>query len=128
MLWAVVSGLTCIPSAYAHDPSHLVDILIAVRDAVKFTEGLTPEQFSEDNLRQYATTRALETIGGAATRLSDETKAMHPEVEWDKIAGMRLHLMRDDFSVRHGRVWSIAQDDLPELVSQLEAFVPPEPD
>lgn len=111
-----------------HDPSHLVDILIAARDAVKFTEGLTPGQFGEDNLRKHATTRALEAIGNATARLSGETKAMHPEIEWDKIAAVRSRLVRNDFSICHGRVWRIVQDDLPRLVSQLEAIVPPEPD
>ncbi|MDE0611802.1 MAG: DUF86 domain-containing protein [Gammaproteobacteria bacterium] len=111
-----------------HDPSRLVDILIAARDAVKFTEGMTPEQFGEDNLHQYATTKALETIGGAVARLRDGTKARYPEVEWDKVAGMHSRLMRDDFSVRHGHIWSIVQDDLPGLVSQMEAIVPPAPD
>lgn len=110
-----------------HDPSYLADMLLAARNAVNFAEGLTRQQFEQDALRQNAVAKAVEIVGEAASRLSAETKEKLPEIEWGQIIGMRNRLVHGYFAINYGRVWEVVHDDLPKLISQLEAIVPPEP-
>lgn len=111
-----------------HDPSYLVDMLLAARNAVEFSRGLTRQQFEQDALRQNAIVKAVEIIGEAASRLSAETKEELPEIDWDRVVGMRHRLVHDYFAIDYDIVWDVVQNHLPKLISQLESTVPPEPD
>ena len=111
-----------------HDPSYLVDILLAARSAVKFADGLTQQQFEQDALHRYAIMKVVEIVGEAASRLTAKTKEELPGIEWGKIIGMRHRLVHDYFAVDYDILWEVVQNDLPKLISQLEAIVPPESD
>ena len=111
-----------------HDPSYLADMLLAARNAVEFSRGLTRQQFEQDALHQNAIVKAVEIIGEAASRLSTETKEELPEIDWSKIVGMRHRLVHDYFAVDYDVLWDVVHNDLPKLISQLEAIVPPESD
>jgi uncharacterized protein with HEPN domain len=67
------------------DDAYLLDILIAARHARKFRGDLTWEQFRNSSLHQHAIAKALENIGEAAKKVSDEMKAAHPEIPWAPI-------------------------------------------
>lgn len=82
-----------------HDPSYLADMLLAARNAVRFSKGLTRQQFEQDALHQNAVMKSVEIIGEAASRLSVETRKEFPEIEWDKIIGMRHRLVHGYFAV-----------------------------
>ncbi|HXJ92156.1 MAG TPA: DUF86 domain-containing protein [Terriglobia bacterium] len=108
------------------DEAYLLDMLIAARDAVSFVQGLSSEQFATSRIHQQAVTKALETIGEAAARISEPTRAAHPEVPWREIIGMRHRLVHDYFEVDLDKVWDTLQNDLPSLIAKLEPLVPPE--
>lgn len=108
------------------DPSYLLDMLSSARDAVAFASDLTFHEFEQSLLHRNAILKSIEIIGEAASRLSGETKEAHPEIEWQKIVGMRHHLVHGYFSVNNARVWQVVQKDLPTLIVQLESLVPPE--
>lgn len=103
-------------------------MLLAARDAVEFSKGLTQQQFEQDALRKNAVMKAVEIIGEAASRLSAETRKEFPEIEWDKIIGMRHRLVHGYFTVDYDALWDVVRNDLPKLIPQLEAIVPPESD
>lgn len=111
-----------------HDPSYLADMLLAARNAVEFSRGLTQQKLEQDALHQNAVMKAVEIIGEAASRLSIETKKEFPEIEWDKIIGMRHRLVHGYFAVDYDVLWDVVHNDLPKLIPQLEAIVPPESD
>ncbi|MCY4610953.1 MAG: DUF86 domain-containing protein [Gammaproteobacteria bacterium] len=102
-------------------------MLLAARNAVNFCEGLTRQQFEQDVLHQNAIVKAVEIVGEAASRLSAETRERLPEIAWDKVIGMRHRLVHDYFAVDYDIVWDVVQNDMPQLISQLETIVPPEP-
>ena len=110
------------------DDAWLLDMLLAARDAMAFAAPLTFSEFEDDRLHQLAILKAVEIIGEAASRISEETKAKHPGIPWSEIIGMRNRLVHGYFAVRLDRVWRTVQDDLPPLIAQLEALVPPEPE
>jgi uncharacterized protein with HEPN domain len=108
------------------DDAYLLDMLIAARDAVAFVTDLTQEQFHASRVHQFAVLKALETIGEAAARLTEETRDAHPEIPWREIIGMRHRLVHGYFEVDLEKVWDTIHEDLPPLIASLERIVPPE--
>ena len=46
-------------------------------------------------------------------RLSEALKAMHPEVEWERIVAFRNVLVHDYLGIDLERLWEIIQRDVP---------------
>jgi uncharacterized protein with HEPN domain len=109
------------------DDSVLLDMLIHARRARKFAAESSWDSFQSDDLIQDAVLRALEVLGEAARRVSEETRSAHPEIPWISIIGMRNAILHEYFRVDLRRVWGTVQDDLPGLIAVLEELVPPEP-
>ena len=108
------------------DDAFLLDMLISARDAVTFIDGLTVERFRASRMHQLAVLKALETVGEAAARLSEKTKAVHPDIPWREIIGMRNRLVHGYFEVDLEKVWDTVREDLPPLIASLETIVPRE--
>ena len=108
------------------DDAHLLDMLLAARDAEEFATQLTFPQFERDRLRQNAIIRAIEIVGEAAGRISPETQRAHPEVPWRQVIGMRHRLVHGYFDVSLPRVWDTVRKDIPHLIAVLERMLPPE--
>ena len=109
-----------------HDDAYLLDMLLSARDAAEFAAGLTFPQFERSRLHQNAILKAIEIIGEAAARISEETKQAHPRIPWLEIIGMRNRLVHAYFEVDLKRVWKTAQQDIPRLIDLIEPLVPPE--
>jgi len=108
------------------DAAYLLDMLIAARRARDFARELSWDGFQRSALHQHAIAKALENIGEAARKISDETKASHPEIPWPQIIAMRHRIAHDYFRLDPLRIWEIVQVDLPALIPALEPLVPPE--
>lgn len=108
------------------DDAYLLDMLIAARIAHQFSEELTWEDFRRNSLYQHAIAKALENIGEAARKISDETKMAHPEIPWSQIIALRHRIVHDYFRLDLFKVWAIVQYDVPDLIRMLEPLVPPE--
>jgi uncharacterized protein with HEPN domain len=108
------------------DAAYLLDILIAARDAQSFVSGVSWEQFERSRLHQNAVLKAIEIIGEAAGRVSNEAKATHTEIPWPEIIGMRHRLVHGYFEVDIRKVWDTVEHDLPSLIALIEPLVPPE--
>jgi uncharacterized protein with HEPN domain len=108
------------------DAALLLDMLIAAREAREFSEGLTWEEFQRSSLHQHAVAKALENIGEAARKVTDETRATHPEIPWSQIISLRHRIAHDYFRLDLVRMWEIVQNDVPALIEMIEPLVPPE--
>jgi uncharacterized protein with HEPN domain len=75
------------------DDAYFLDILIAARKVLRYTAGVSWEDFTGDNVLQDAVMRNLQIIGEAARKVSDESRAAHPGIPWTDIIGMRNRLV-----------------------------------
>ena len=105
--------------------SFLLDMLLGARDARGYVAELTFAQFKQSSLHVRATLNAIQSIGEAASRVSAETRQLHPEVPWSKIIGMRNHIVHGYFDIKLDVVWRVIHIELPQLITQIEPLVPP---
>lgn len=110
------------------DEAYLLDMLIAARKAEEFLGAEALTRFADDELRQSAVVRQLEIVGEAASKISSEFVAEHPEIPWAEITGMRHRLIHDYRHVDVERVWYTVTERVPELIVLLEPLIPPEED
>jgi uncharacterized protein with HEPN domain len=106
----------------------LWDILEATRRATEFTQGKTFFDYQANPLVQYAVARALEIVGEAANRISSEFQEAHPEIPWRKMVGLRNVLIHEYGEIDHALVWTVVQEHLPILMTQIEPLLPPPPE
>jgi uncharacterized protein with HEPN domain len=91
--------------------------------AVALCRGRTRAELDTDEMLGLAVTRLLEIIGEAANRISAAEQARHPTIQWSDILGLRHRLIHGYDSVDYDIVWQIVIEDLPLLVSELDAII-----
>lgn len=103
-----------------NDRARLLHTLEAAQHAGEFSAGMTRSALEQDLLRQYALARAVEVVGEAATNVTDELQANHPQVAWAQIKGMRNRLAHAYFDINLDVLWYAVTVEMPALVLQLE--------
>ena len=101
-------------------------MLLAARDALSFTEGLSYDEFARDRRTQLSVLKSVEIVGEAASHVTNDTRQMHPAIPWREIVGMSNRLVHVYFDIDLRLVWDTACDDLPVLIALLEPLVPQE--
>jgi uncharacterized protein with HEPN domain len=94
---------------------YLDDIELALDRIDRYTQGLSFDAFSADDMRVDAVVRNLETLGEAVKHLSDDIRAQAPETPWAQIAGLRDVLAHAYFSVNLTLIWDIVTNEAPGL-------------
>ncbi|MDO8588760.1 MAG: DUF86 domain-containing protein [Armatimonadota bacterium] len=106
------------------DIESLLDILQASRYAQSFVAGKSKEEFLEDVQCHFAVVRAIEIIGEAANRISEEFQESHSELPWRDMVNMRNRLIHVYDDVDLALVWKTVSDDIPPLTKLIEPLVP----
>jgi uncharacterized protein with HEPN domain len=65
----------------------------------------------------------LMTIGEAATKLSGDLKAQHPDIPWQKIAGLRHKIVHEYYRIDYDQVENIVYGQLPSLYRRVEVMM-----
>lgn len=99
---------------------HMLD---AAQAALGFVRGRSRADLDADRLLLFGVLHALEILGEAANRLSQEARAQHPTLPWRAIVGMRNRLVHGYFDVEADIVWKTVTEELPPLVAQVVAVL-----
>ncbi len=102
---------------------YLDDILEAIAKIQKYTEGLSIEQFKDDDKTYDAVIRNFAVIGEAAKHIPPNVRKKTPDVPWRQMAGMRDKLIHEYFGVRFDVVWDTVRKRLPEVKLLIEALL-----
>lgn len=105
----------------AEDRIRLQHMIEAAQTAQKFMAGRQRADLDQDQLLQFAVVRAIEIVGEAATRVSEETRAATPDVPWPAIIGMRNRVVHAYFNIDREIVWKTVTQELPQLLPALQA-------
>jgi len=106
--------------------SRLQHIAETARHLIEIARGRTIADFEEDTEFQWAIKYGLMIIGEATVRL----RRIDPEISKritniEGIAGFRNRVVHDYPNVNSGEVWQIVEEDLPRLLAEVRALLPP---
>ncbi|MCS6923081.1 MAG: DUF86 domain-containing protein [Fimbriimonadales bacterium] len=98
-------------------------MLDAAREAIEFMRGRSRADLDNDRQLTLAVVKAIEIIGEAAYRVSEQTQLQYPQIPWADIIGMRHRLVHGYYDIDLDVVWSTIQHDLQPLISELEVIL-----
>ncbi|MBI4262293.1 DUF86 domain-containing protein [Candidatus Uhrbacteria bacterium] len=102
------------------DNIYLQEIREFCDKVIQFTSGISSEQFTHNEQLQFAIIKLIENIGEASKRLSKESRAKYPHVEWRKVMAMRDKLVHDYMDVDIAIVYDVAVREIPTLLKGLQ--------
>jgi uncharacterized protein with HEPN domain len=98
---------------------HMVE---AAESAVQFIVGRQRPDLDEDRMLLFALVYAIEVLGEAASKISEETRTIHTGIPWRAIIGMRIRLIHACFEINTEIVWQTVTQEIPALLPQLRAL------
>ena len=101
------------------DPVRLQHILEAISNIEKGAEGVTLQDLKDNVILRHGLTWNIMVIGEAANKLTKEFCAEHPATDWRAITGMRNVLVHDYYQINESELYSVIQDDIPCLKTQI---------
>lgn len=79
-------------------------------------------KIKEDRVLFYGLSKMVEIIGEAAYMITKEFKAVHGEIPWRQIEGMRHILVHGYFSISPDVLWDVIENDIPKLIPILKKY------
>ena len=98
------------------------DIRDCIEKIIRYSENLSFDELTKNDMIIDAIIRNFEIIGEAAKHIPDEFKRNYPELPLKEMVGMRNVLIHDYLGVDYQFIWQTIQDDLPqvkEIVSKI---------
>ena len=97
--------------------------LLHIRECIARIQSFTVDgrnTFFADVMIQDAVIRNLQVLAESTRRISESTKARHPDVPWHEIAGFRNVVVHGNLGVDLTQIWLIVEQHLVELQGQFE--------
>ena len=104
---------------------YLEHIAEAAALILEYTTGMSKDDFVKDRKTQQAVLMNIMKIGEVATLLKKEHVAFvaaHPEIEWNKMRGMRNILSHEYWSINLDVVWQTVTKSIPDLTAKVRAL------
>ncbi|OYU32976.1 MAG: hypothetical protein CFE39_00575 [Comamonadaceae bacterium PBBC2] len=107
----------------AEDRIRLLHMEEAAQAAMQFVSGRQRSDLQTDQMLLFAVLRAIEVIGEAASKVSDEVRMNATNIPWKAIVGMRNRLVHAYFDVDTDMVWETVQMEIPTVLTRLQALL-----
>ena len=101
---------------------YLEDMLKFTGNVLTYCEGLDQAVFETTGLNYDATVRNLELIGEAATHIPAEIREGYTSIPWRQVIATRNRLIHGYLGIDNDTLWSIIQDDIPKLQTDLQVI------
>lgn len=87
-----------------------------------YTGGLSSAELFADPKTIDAVMRNLAVIGEATKRIPRDFRKQHPEIPWQKMAGLRDIVVHDYFGIDTTIIWDVVTDHIPALHKQIASL------
>ena len=99
---------------------HMAD---ALSTAIRFTERRSLEELDKDAMLSFSLRYAVQIVGEAANKMSQEMREQHPQFPWSDIIGMRHRLVHGYIDIEPDILWKTVTEDAPLLLAQVTAIL-----
>ncbi len=99
---------------------HMIE---AAQAAIGFASGRQAPDLGSDRMLLFALVRAIEVIGEAAGKVSEDLRRSSPQIPWAMIVSMRNRLIHAYFDIDHEILWKTVMNELPALLPRLQALL-----
>jgi uncharacterized protein with HEPN domain len=103
----------------ADDRVRVFHMIEACESVQRFIQGRRRLDFETDQMLLFAVVRAIEVLGEAAGKVSEDTRSACPEIPWPEITNMRNRLIHGYFDIDIDIVWNTASLEIPALLADL---------
>lgn len=90
------------------------------KEASDYVQGMTFDAFMQDRKTMSATAFCISQIGELAREVSESTQAVHPQIPWRSIKGMRNKIVHDYENVDLAVLWGTITKSLPTLIRNID--------
>ncbi|TCT18820.1 uncharacterized protein with HEPN domain [Thiobaca trueperi] len=106
-----------------HDKDRIrfLHMIEAAEDVCRFINGRQRSELDRDRMLLFALVRAIEIIGEAASKVSDDTRQICSDIPWKAMVGMRNRLIHAYFDIDADILWVAATQEIPALLVTLKA-------
>lgn len=101
----------------------LNDILESIQKIKKYTNGVSFEHFLEDDKTIDACVRNFEIIGEVSSKIDEDFKLEHSQIEWRRMKGLRNRMIHDYSGIDYELVWNIITEYIDELEFQVQQLL-----
>ena len=105
------------------DRNRILHMIEAAEAVQEFVAGRDRADLDRDRMLQFAVVRAIEIIGEAASKISQETRTAGNAVPWTEIVATRNRLIHGYFDLDHSILWKTVTEEIPALLGQLRTLV-----
>jgi uncharacterized protein with HEPN domain len=100
----------------------LNDMVLACRSIIRFTEGMSLDDYLDDEKTRYAVMRAYEILGEAVRHLPETLRSANPDIPWSTMAAVRNRIVHGYFGIDDSILFTTIDEDLKPLLPRLEAL------
>lgn len=108
---------------HAEDVARIRHMIDAAETVGQFMSGRQRPDLDSDRMLLFAVVRAIEVVGEAAGKVSEETRATSQDIPWGAIVSMRNRLIHGYFDIDTEIVWKTVSKELPDLLPRLQRLV-----
>ena len=94
---------------------YLKNISEAIVAAQAFVSGMGFDAFVADDKTASAVLEKIKIFGEAAKKIPETIRQDHPQVPWQRMAGMQDQIVHAYFAVDYIVIWDTLKVDIPQL-------------
>ncbi len=98
-------------------------MLALAKEAIEQFATVSEAEFAARRLYQTSLAWYLQGIGEAASRVSDESRALVPGIPWNQVVGARHIISHEYDRLAPAKLWHVLQVHLPRMVEALSATI-----